>query len=283
MITVIIPAYNEGATIRTTVERLREVMDATQIVYELIVVNDGSRDDTREHAEATGVRVISHPTNGGYGRALKTGIRSAAYDWCAIVDADASYPIERLPDLIALVPEFDMVVGARTGSHYWGSFSKRLSRLLLLRVVSFVVGRDIPDVNSGFRVFRKATALAHIQRVSSGFSFTTTITLAFLLSENFVKYVPIDYHKREGKSKVKMGRDSLRMIQIVASAILYYNPLKLFLMVCLFSAALAVVLALLCLLFAPGFAFPALILGAFTTVLLGGMGLIAEALRVGRL
>jgi polyisoprenyl-phosphate glycosyltransferase len=177
-----------------------------------------------------------------------------------------------------------MVVGARTGKHYWGSFSKRWSRTFLLRIVEFVVGRHIPDVNSGFRVFNKAVALEHANRISSGFSFTTTITLAFFFEEKFVKYLDIEYYQREGKSKVHVRRDSLRMLQIVTQAILYYNPLKLFLLLCFLSIIVGVSAALVALI--AGALFQALILvsiSVLVSIILGGLGFVAEALRLSRL
>jgi glycosyltransferase involved in cell wall biosynthesis len=177
-----------------------------------------------------GVRVIRHPANGGYGRALKTGLRGAAGDWIAIVDADGSYPIEQLPRLLAHVPQFDMVVGARSGVHYQGSVFKGWSRKVLGYLVRFVAGVSVPDVNSGMRVFRRDIAIANIDRIGNGFSFTTTLTLAMLLQGHFVHYVPIDYLARIGRSKVRVPRDTLRMLQILVMAVVSYNPLKLFLL-----------------------------------------------------
>ena len=236
MLSVLIPAYNEAESIAAVVQRVRETMDASGVPYELIVIDDGSSDDTAKRAGADGVQVIRHPRNAGYGRALKTGIRHARFEWCGIVDADGSYPVERLPDLFAYTPAFDMVVGARTGPHYWGSSGRHLSRWILLRLVRFVAGTSISDVNSGFRVFRKDIALAHSSRISSGFSFTATLTLAMILDEHFVHYLPIDYHQRVGKTKVRLRRETLRMLQILVQAILFYNPLKAFLAACLVSA-----------------------------------------------
>lgn len=282
MLSVLVPAFNEAAVIAETVRRIRDTMDQTGVVYELLVIDDGSTDDTAARAEAEGVQVIRHPSNGGYGRALKTGMRHARYDWCAIVDADGSYPIERLPTLLSYVPRFDMVVGARRGQHYWGSAGKRVTRLLLLRLVNFVVGVKVPDANSGMRIFRKDVALAHARRISSGFSFTTTLTLAMLLDEHFVHYEPIDYFARVGKSKVKMGRDSLRMLQIVTQAILYYNPVKIFLPIAMACLVVGVLVAVpLALLDArAGLLFVGLDLLA--ALLAGGMGLLAESLRLHR-
>ena len=285
MLSILIPAYNEANSILQTLDGLQKIMQTATTPYEIIVVDDGSKDDTARLAESvSGVRVVRQPTNGGYGRALKTGIRYATFDWIAIVDADSSYPLDRLTDLLTYIPRFDMVVGARTGVHYWGSWSKRISRIMLTRMVNFVIGQSIPDINSGFRIFRKDIAIKHSSRISSGFSFTTTLTLAMFLDEHFVVYVPIDYHQREGKSHVKMGRDTLRMMQILVMAILYYNPLKLFYLICFASVGLGLLVALLFLLigsFSAGILFFAYsVLIAF---IIGSLGFLAEAIRLSRL
>ena len=232
MLSLIIPAYNEAGSIQQTIQDAQAALSGSGIVHELIVVDDGSTDETAALADVEGVTLIRHPINGGYGRAIKTGVRHARYEWCAIVDADGSYPIAALAELLGYVPDFDMVVGARTGKNYWGSPSKRLARMALLLLVRFVTGVKVPDVNSGLRIFRKDFAIEHSARISSGFSFTTTLTLAMILDERFLKYVPIDYAPRVGRTKVRMRRDSLRMLQILVQAILYYNPLKIFLALC---------------------------------------------------
>lgn len=281
MISVIVPAYNEAPSIRQTIEKLRLVMDSTKLTYELLVVDDGSTDETAQLAGNCGVRVIRQPANGGYGNALKTGLQHAQYDWCAIVDADGSYPFDQFPDLFRHIPAFDMVVGARTGVNYWGSWGKRIARKLLLLMVEFVLGRQIPDANSGMRVFRKEIALAHSRRISSGFSFTTTITLAFFLEGYFVKYVPINYLARTGRSKVKIWSDSLRTFQMLVQAILYYNPLKLFLMLCICLSCMGILAGLL------GFLLINAAIGMFIflltlliTLVIGAIGLLVEAMRL---
>ncbi len=283
MISFLIPAYNEAGAIRETLATLRQTLATMSLAYEIIVIDDGSSDNTAELAAEPGVIVIRQPANGGYGRALKAGIRRASYDWCAIVDADGSYPINRFPDLIQHIPQFDMVVGARQGMHYQGSRGKRIGRWILGSLVAFVVGEKLPDVNSGMRIFRKDIALEHAGRISSGFSFTTTLTLAFFMEEYFVKYLPIEYHKRVGSSKVRIGVDSLRTLQIVVQAILYYNPLKLFLPICFLSAGVGVVLALAAALFQSDSAWLILTIGLLTAILVGALGILAEALRLQRI
>jgi polyisoprenyl-phosphate glycosyltransferase len=282
MLSCLIPAFNEADSIVATIQEIKNVMGATGTVYEIIVIDDGSRDNTAILAQEAGVKVVRHPKNGGYGLALKTGMRHASYDWIAIVDADGSYPIQRLQDLLNHIPHFDMVVGARTGQEYWGSARKRFGRLMLNRLVEFVIGQRIPDINSGFRIFRKEIALAHSRRISSGFSFTTTLTLAMFLESHFVHYVPVDYFKRTGKSKVKMGRDTLRLLQILVQAILYYNPLKLFLPVCIASVGIGVVVALLALLAGSAYGLLVLAFSILVAFVIGALGLVAEEIRLTR-
>lgn len=280
MLSVLVPAFNEEDAIGPTLAAVRQALDAEGVTYEIIVIDDGSEDATAERAAAHDVRVVSHPVNGGYGRALKSGMRVANYEWCAIVDADGSYPVENLAGLLRYVPEFDMVVGARMGKYYWGGPIKRAGRWVLLRMVEFVVGDRVPDVNSGMRIFRKEIALAHSARISSGFSFTTTITLAMLLSDHFVHFEPIEYRPRVGRSKVRFRKDVLRMIQIVVQATLYYNPLKIFLPSCLLAlavgaaggAALALVDPVVGGIFFGGSILCALVIGA--------IGFLTESLRL---
>ena len=283
MLSILIPAYNEAPSIKQTIEELRTATAQTSTVYEIIVIDDGSQDDTAALAEQTGVTVIRQPQNGGYGRALKTGIRHAAYDWCAIVDADGSYPLAQITTLLTYIPRFDMVVGARTGEHYWGSLGKRLGRLALLAMVAFVVGEWIPEVNSGFRIFRKSIALQHSRRISSGFSFTTTLTLAMLLEEHFVQFVPIDYLKREGKSKVRFPRDTLRTLQILTQAILYYNPLKLFFLICIAAVIVGLLIDLGNSLVVHQVQWTFLGGSILVSFIIGGLGLLAEAMRLNRI
>jgi glycosyltransferase involved in cell wall biosynthesis len=284
MISFLIPAYNEASSITQTIRGLQAVMDQTSLVYEILVIDDGSHDDTAQLAGETGVKVIRHPTNRGYGRALKTGMVHAQYDWCAIVDADGSYPLEGFPALLEYIPAFDMVVGARTGSHFWGSPAKRFGRYILHRLVAFVIGQKIPDANSGMRIFRKSIALAHAKRISSGFSFTVTLTLAMFMEEHFVKYMPIDYHPRVGASKVKIGMDSLRVMQILTMAILYYNPLKLFLVMCFLSLGVGLLAALILLAISSlTTAILSFALSLQFAVLMGGLGFLAEAIRLHRI
>lgn len=246
MLTVVIPALNEENAIKDTIESIRKTLAAANIEHEIIVVNDGSTDKTGDFARECGVTVIDHPERGGYGRSLKDGILKAKYDLIAITDADGTYPNDRLPDLYKLVAVdgFDMAVGARQGPEYRGTFLKMPARRVFLWLSRYATGVHIEDINSGLRVFRKEIPLKYWDTISTGFSFTTTITLAALLNGYFVKYTPIEYYKRVGKSHINYWRDSFRSLQIIVENILYYNPLKLFLLIVNFLLAVAVIAGL---------------------------------------
>jgi polyisoprenyl-phosphate glycosyltransferase len=274
--TVVIPAFNEEAAIGPVIDAVR----ALQGNPEVIVVDDGSTDATADIARKHGANVVRHPGNGGYGKSVMDGIAVARNDVIVLTDADGTYPIDRIPELVAKVEEgFDMAVGARSGPAYRGTFLKMPARIALKALVEFVTGRHIPDINSGLRAFRKSTVTPYFPNLCQGFSFTTTITLIYMLTMHLVVYVPIAYHKRVGHSKVRIIRDSLRTLQYVTEVVATYNPLKLFLLLSVACGGTGVLLLLISLFFAFGLLSllgSLLVLGA---VLLFGMGLQTEALR----
>ena len=247
-VSIIIPAYNEENAITTVVADLKKAMAETDWRYEIIVVNDASKDRTAENADATGVTVISHPTNVGYGGALHTGIESSQYFWIATIDADCSYPARELLKLLPHAPYHDMVVGARQGKNYWGTLFKHPARIVFLALAQFVVGSRIPDVNSGLRLFRRSVVVEMLPRLCRGFSFSTTLTLSFLSSNRFVRFEPIEYLSRVGSSKVRYFRDTLRTLQLMLETIVYYNPVKAGIVLMLFPFALGVLSWLIALL-----------------------------------
>jgi polyisoprenyl-phosphate glycosyltransferase len=280
--TVILPAYNEGNAIRETLSKLKDAMTSLQTPHEVLVVNDGSHDNTQEEAQGTAVTVIRHPINSGYGRSLLTGIEAARYDTIVIVDADGTYPLEDLPKLLAYYDRgFHMVVGARQGHHYFSSISKSLLRSIFRLLAEFTCGRSIPDINSGFRIFDRRPVLRWRDSLSTGFSFTTTITLLFMLNNLFVGYLPISYSKRIGKSKVRLIRDGLRSLQIIITTIAQFNPMKLYILLAGANIFGNVILALLAYYCGAHISFFNLFLGAlgwnFCT-LIAGASILALAL-----
>ncbi len=224
---VIIPALNEESGIAAVIDRLQALSPRPDI----IIVDDGSTDRTGEIARSKGVTVIRHPSPGGYGRSLKDGIRAAVNDIVAITDADDTYPVERIPEFIEQIDSgFDMVVGARSGKHYRGSFFKMPARIVFKWLVEFATGRLIPDINSGLRAFRKSGVSPYEGDLCNGFSFTTTITLIYCFTGKFIRYIPINYASRSGTSKVRFVQDSLRTLQYITEVIATYNPLKLYIL-----------------------------------------------------
>lgn len=230
--TILVPAYNEEQAIGSVLEALRAAMEPAGVPYEIIVVDDGSRDGTAQVAErVAGVTVLRHRENRGYGAALKTGIRRAQYDLICITDADGTYPAECVPTLIARLVEegCDMVVGARLGEEVRIPFLRRPAKWVIGRLANYVAGESIPDLNSGLRVFRRDVALRFLNLLPDRFSFTVTITLGLVTNGYLVDYVPINYYPRIGRSKIRPVRDTANFIQLVLRIALYFAPLKLFL------------------------------------------------------
>lgn len=233
MISVIVPIYNEEKGVASSLNNLSKALQDFP-GHEIITVNDGSTDRSLEIVKGLGLknlRIIDHADNLGYGKSLFDGILVAKHDCIAIIDGDGSYPPDSLKALYSYYPKYDMVVGARQGGEYRRGLLKRPARMFFEHLVRYATGRRVPDVNSGFRIFKKHVMMKFQDSLCTGFSFTTTITLLFLLNHCFVKYVPIEYMKREGESKVRHFKDTLRAGQIIVQAILHYNPIKLFLLI----------------------------------------------------
>lgn len=241
MISVVIPALNEQDSIASTVSSVRQVLEEAGLTpFEVVVVDDGSTDATARFAAESGARIVSHPHNVGYGKSLKDGIAAATYDTIVITDADGTYPIGRIPDLVREYQRgHDMVVGARQGEHYKESIVKAPLRRMLQGIVEFTANRKIPDINSGLRVFSRATVTRYFSHLCDTFSFTTSMTLAYMMNSRFVHYLPIEYHERAGQTKVRLLRDSMRTMQYIIEAATYFNPLKIFALFAFFCLCMA--------------------------------------------
>lgn len=242
-VSIVIPAFNEEEGIEKVLTEL-ESLDLGE-GSEIIVVDDCSVDHTFQKSLARGARVIHHEQNMGYGAALKTGIRQAKNDIIIITDADGSYPIKSIPLLIENIEDADMVVGARTGKNVHIPFFRRPAKWFISKLANRLSGLKIPDLNSGLMAMRKEKVQRFFSILPDSFSFTTTLTLAFLTNGYPVKYLPIEYYKRKGKSKIHPIKDTLNFIQLVIRTVLYFNPLKIFLPFSLFfllaSAAVLII------------------------------------------
>jgi glycosyltransferase involved in cell wall biosynthesis len=243
-VSIVVPAYNEEESIAQVIEQIDLVMRSHDYRYEIIVVDDGSTDNTAQMAEDKSVRIIRHPCNKGYGASLKTGIRNAKGGIILIIDADCTYPVEKIPVLLSYMNEYDMVVGARTNKDVEIEFIRRPAKWALSKLANYLSGTRIPDLNSGFRAFRKEIALEFFNILPDQFSFTTTITLGMICSGYAIKYEPISYFKRVGKSKISPLRDTSNFISLIVRTVMYFNPLKIFLPVSLAIAVLGI--AMLC-------------------------------------
>ncbi len=227
-LSVIIPAFNEEQSIVSTVEKVRAMLDRSGIDGEVIVVNDGSTDATGSLAVSTGVRVVSHERNLGYGASLKTGIRNSDCAVIAITDADGTYPVERVPELFQALESSEMAVGSRTGENVRIPLVRKPAKWVLNRLANRLTGTSIPDLNSGLRVFTRSLATRYLHLLPDGFSFTTTITVASLCDGVPVRFIPIDYHAREGSSKIRPGHFPNFLMLVLRLAVLF-RPLKVFL------------------------------------------------------
>ncbi len=229
-VSIIIPAHNEEKGIGAVLEGISSVMEQAGIEHEIIVVNDGSSDGTSRAASAhPNARVLDLGFNLGYGGAIKHGLKSARHELIAITDADGTYPSSALPAMVKAMEDADMVVGARTGNNVSIPLARRPAKWMLTRLANYLAATNIPDLNSGLRVMRKSVITRFLNILPRGFSFTTTITLAMLCNDYRIKFQPIDYHARVGKSKIRPISDTFGFFLTIIRTVMYFNPLKIFL------------------------------------------------------
>jgi len=234
-LSIVIPIYNEQGSIQATIGELKQAMAASSLPYEIIAVDDGSRDRTPFLLkQIKGIKIVTHPQNQGYGASLKSGIHFAKGSYIAITDADGTYPNLELGRLLQHISKFDMVVGARIGKNVAIPLARKPAKFILSTISNLLVGKKIPDLNSGFRVFKKELAEKFMHLLPNGFSFTTTITLASLCNNYQVKYIPISYKKRKGVSTIHPIKDFLAFLTLIIRIVTYFNPLKMFSLCSLF-------------------------------------------------
>lgn len=228
-VSVVVPAYNEEGGIAGDIRAIHEAFRNSGRPYEVIVVDDGSRDRTAEAAQSAGdVRLIRHRRNLGVGAARKTGIRAARHDIIVTTDGDGTYPNHRMPELVRLLSDNDMAVGSRTGKNVVVSWVRWPAKWFIRRLACYLTRTEIPDLNSGLRAFRKTTALRYFYLLPDSHSWEATITLAYLCNHHAVEFLPVDYYSRKGISSFHPIYDTYNYISLVIRTIMYFNPLRIF-------------------------------------------------------
>jgi glycosyltransferase involved in cell wall biosynthesis len=223
-VSIVIPAMNEADAIADVVARLR----ASAPWREILVIDDASQDGTGDRATEVGAHVIRHPYNKGNGAAVKTGIRHAAGEYVLIVDADGQHQPEDACRIVKRLGEYDLVIGARAGSTQ-ANAARRVGNAVLNWLASYLTGRQIPDLTSGFRAARRECLLEFLHLLPNGFSTPTTTTLAFLKAGYNVTFEPIAARPRIGRSKIKFARDGAKFFLILLKIITLFSPLRIFL------------------------------------------------------
>lgn len=226
-LSVIIPAYHEEQMIGQIVQRVHAVLQNDGHAFEILVVDDGSKDNTVAAAEEAGAKVITHPYNKGNGAAVKTGIRHATGDVLIMLDGDGQHPPEDIPRLLAEMDVYDMVVGART-SESDSDWHRDLANSAYNWLASYVSEYKVEDLTSGFRAVKAAIAREFLHLLPNTFSYPSTITLAVLRSGYSLQYIPIESPRRVGKSKIKLFRDGTRFLMIIFKIATLFSPLRVF-------------------------------------------------------
>jgi glycosyltransferase involved in cell wall biosynthesis len=223
-ISIVIPAYNEGDAVAAVIATLRGAAPW----HEIIVVDDGSADATGAAAAAAGARVIRHPYNKGNGAAVKSGIRGATGDYILILDGDGQHRPEDALRIVARLGEYDLVIGARSKATQ-ATHARRFGNGALNSLASYLTGREIPDLTSGFRAARREHLREFLHLLPNGFSTPTTTTLAFIKAGYNVAFEPVEARSRVGDSKIRFMQDGVKFLMIILKIVTIFSPLRVFL------------------------------------------------------
>jgi glycosyltransferase involved in cell wall biosynthesis len=232
-VSVVVPAFNEAPGISAVVSDLA----AAGPWHEIIVVDDGSTDATAERAAAAGAVVVRHPYNKGNGAAVKSGIRRASGEFVMVIDGDGQHRPDDAHRLVARLGEYDLVIGARASTTQ-ATLARRAGNAALNGLASYLTGRHIPDLTSGFRGARRDCLREFLHLLPNGFSTPTTTTLAFIKAGYNVGFEPTEARLRVGTSKIKLARDGAKFLMIILKIVTIFSPLRVFLPISLASLAL---------------------------------------------
>jgi glycosyltransferase involved in cell wall biosynthesis len=221
--TIVVPAFNEERSVGPLVEKLA----GAGAWHQILVVDDGSTDETAARASAAGATVLRHPYNKGNGAAVKTGIRHATGDHILIIDGDGQHKAADAVRLVSYLGEYDLVIGARS-THTQATHLRMLGNTALNRLASYLTGRPVPDLTSGFRAARRSCLREFLHLLPNGFSTPTTTTLAFIKGGYNVRFEPIDAEARVGQSKIRLARDGAKFFIIILKIVTIFSPMRVF-------------------------------------------------------
>ncbi len=228
-VSVVLPVHNERGHLRQEIDRIRSALEASAYSFEIIVVDDGSTDGSGEELrQMEGIRLIQFQRNRGVGSARKAGTRAARGQVAVWTDVDMTYPNDEIPRLVKELEGHDQVVGARTSEQGTVKPVRVPAKWFIRKLASYLVETRIPDLNSGFRAFRRDVALQFLYLLPPGFSCVSTMTMTFLANGYSVKHIPIDYAPRAGNSKFHWWTDTKRYLAQVVRMVMSFNPLRFF-------------------------------------------------------
>jgi glycosyltransferase involved in cell wall biosynthesis len=228
-VTILLPAFNEEGIIGSTIRKIKELHPD----FEILVVDDGSTDNTLKEAMDAGANVWPHPYNIGNGAAIKTGLRVAKGEWIIMMDADSQHNPEDISRLLEHKDHYDMVIGARTKKSET-SLHRDVANYFYNKFATYVTKFKIDDLTSGFRLVKKSTAGQYINLLPNTFSYPTTLTMSYLRSGRSVKYISIEVKKRVGSSKIKLVEDGIRFFLIISKIATLFSPFRIFLPISVF-------------------------------------------------
>lgn len=273
---MIIPVRNEEEVIDEVINEVKKALNTLESSYEIIVIDNVSTDKTvdivKKHSD---VRLIQHEFDKGYGGSIKEGVKVAKSDNVIIIDGDGTYPAKDIPKLVSYIGQYELVSGARVGKDVSISLIRRIGKFFHHRLINFLAGERIPDMNSGLRVFKKDVFMKYYHLYPSTFSISTTFLLACLHNDHPVKFVDINYFSRKGSSKIKIFRDGLNFLLLILRSIMYFNPLKIFLPISISFMIVGLSFMTYSLFFYAGISDSSVLL-IVTSVLVGLFGLLAD-------
>ncbi len=227
-VSIIIPVYNEEKSIKNIIIELKKILSKNKLKYEIIVVDDGSTDNTPNIVKSLKVNLITHKKNKGVGAARKTGILNAKYENIVMIDGDSTYPINAIPELLKQLKTYDLVIGYRKKEAGTFKILRKPVKLLIKSLAEFITGEKIKDLNSGLRAFKKSDILKFFNILPNTHSWVSTQVICYLSNYYTIKYIPIEYYKRKGKSTFHPIKDTYNYISLIFRTILYFSPLKIF-------------------------------------------------------